>query len=99
MSFKTTARRRRWQARRTWDRIRAPWPIVGECHRRFEPGHSCPQHDPHQHDWVAWLDAPAWVTSGPGTPVRCRLCGGRKCDMDPCTRLRHDGHGHAHEAA
>lgn len=81
----------------------APWPIVGECFSSHRPDHSCPQCDgSHDHQWVAWHDAPqvsrgTSVTgghSGPGLPVRCTVCGGRKCDMSACMLRRHHGGDH-----
>jgi hypothetical protein len=75
----------------------APWPIAWECHSDLEPDHSCPQSDgSHVHAWVAWPDAPAQVTAGPGTPVRCKTCGGRKCDIPTCLLRRHHGGDHEH---
>ena len=86
----------------------APWPIVGECHwpapSLVRQGHTCPQCDgSHEHEWVAWHDAPSngaggsvtGKSSGPGIPVRCRACGGRKCDVDNCRLRRH--HREEHE--
>ena len=70
----------------------APWPIVWECHQRFKDGHRCPQSDgSHDHIWAAWENPdPAVLTVvGPGVPVRCRVCGGRKCDMPRCRLRRH----------
>lgn len=82
-----------------------PWPVVGECFERHEPGHSCPQHDgSHEHLFVAWREAPQTTPeggtsvvagrSGPGLPVRCRVCGGRKCDMPSCRLIRHHPDDH-----
>lgn len=89
----------------------APWPIVNECHwpapSLVKQNHSCPQCDgSHEHEWIAWHDAPhpasdptgsslVGRTSGPGIPVRCRICGGRKCDIDACRLRRH--HREEHE--
>ena len=101
----TTTRRLRWRLRRWWDRRRAPWPIVGECHGHLvslaaaigEPPPRCAQcREDHEHRWAAWEDAPAWVSSGPGVPVRCQECGARKCDRDGCDQRRH---WHKHEEA
>ena len=63
-------------------------PDVGECHRQYVEGHSCPQDDgSHQHEWVRCV-----VTNKrgerTGEAYRCRICGGRKCDMD-CNERRH----------
>lgn len=78
-----------------------PWPIVGECFSDHRPGHSCPQCDGScEHSWRAWHEAPqadpyspgTTVTagsSGPGIPVRCRVCGARKCDASVCMLRRH----------
>ena len=72
---------RKW-LRETWKGLRAPWPIVNECHSWHRDGHSCPQCDgSHVHRWVAWDGLPG--------AVRCRRCGGRKCDMDECRLIRH----------
>lgn len=72
----------------------APWPVVRECHypapSLVAVGHTCPQCDgSHDHDWVGWPDAPRRVTGGPGLAVRCRVCGGRKCDHAACRLRRH----------
>lgn len=86
---------RRW---RDWQlQRRAPWPIVWECygtdkaipHRREDGSYAltCAQCDgSHYHAWAAWEDAPL---GGAGTPVRCRICGARKCDHPECTARRH----------
>lgn len=71
----------------------APWPEVPECHwpavSLVAAGHTCRQCDgSHEHEWVAWPDAPA-AERGHGVPVRCRDCGGRKCDMAACRLRRH----------
>jgi len=89
--------------------VGAPWPIVSECHypapSLAAQGHQCPQCDgSHAHHWVAWHDAPQAFTGwsvtgkvgGPGLPVRCRVCGGRKCDMSSCLLRRHHGGDHEH---
>lgn len=76
---------------RRWDRLRAPWPIVGECHSDHIAEHVCEQCQPtHAHEWRAWSKAPRWVAGGPGVPIRCRRCGARKCDAPLCHRRRHD---------
>lgn len=78
------------------DTTSAPWPVVDECHSSLRPNHACPQCDgSHVHVWVAWRDAPAQVTGGAGVPVRCRTCGGRKCDQPACRLRRH--HREEHE--
>jgi ribosomal protein L32 len=82
---------------RWWQRIRAPWPIVGECHSYWRTHHVCQQcHPTHQHRFVAWKSAPSWVAVGPGVPVRCRECGARKCDNADCDLVRHT---HVHDVA
>lgn len=82
--------------RRWWDRVRAPWPIISECHSGYVAGHRCEQcHPTHRHKWKAWSKAPRWVKSGPGVPVRCRVCGGRKCDYSDCSLMRHT---HTHDS-
>lgn len=82
----------------------APWPIVAECHGH-RGGVTCPQCDgTHEHHWKAWKDAPTSGSgsavvggvSGPGVPVRCTSCGGRKCDIPNC-RLRRHHLGEDHE--
>lgn len=65
-----------------------PWPDVMECHwparTLVEQGHTCPQCDgSHDHEWVAGPPVPS------GTPVRCKHCGGRKCDLSSCLLRRH----------
>ena len=90
---------------------RPPWPIVAECHgrapSRVAQGHSCAQCDgSHDHQWVAWHEAPrtgsdsgstvVGKSSGPGIPVRCKVCGARKCDQPDCRLRRH--HAEDHEA-
>lgn len=78
------------------DATTAPWPIVGECFSKHRAGHSCPQCDgSHEHVWVTWRWAPRAIKSGPGFPVRCRICGGRKCDQPACQLRRH--HREEHE--
>lgn len=98
-------RRLRANLSRRWDRFRAPWPIVGECHGHLirltdtpwltpEDRVKCLQCDGgHAHEWKPWPDAPRWVTSSNGTPIRCRKCGARKCDHGECSQRRH---GHTH---
>lgn len=79
-----------------------PWPVVRECYwpapSLVKENHSCAQCDgSHDHDWVAWHGAehpfPGWSVTGkqggPGIPVRCKVCGGRKCDHDDCLLRRH----------
>jgi hypothetical protein len=67
-----------------------PWPEVAEC---FEPdGHICPQHDPrHEHTWQAGKP----FRPGGMIPVRCVVCGGRKCDRSRCIRIRHHRQDHS----
>ena len=85
----------------------APWPIVGECYwpaqGLVDQNHTCGQCDgSHAHVWVAWHDAPGnraggsvvGGSSGPGLPVRCRVCGGRKCDTAACRLRRHHHDDH-----
>ena len=77
----------------------APWPLVNECHSRHIADHVCPQCDGgHDHRWVAWHDAPEVAPgitnagplyAAPGIPVRCTVCGGRKCDLPECRHPRH----------
>jgi hypothetical protein len=68
-------------------RTTVPWPLVGECHSKHLEGHLCSQCDgSHEHQWVAWPDAP---NARYGLPVRCRICGGRKCDVAACRLRRH----------
>lgn len=68
-----------------------PWPDVPEC---FEPaGHVCPQHDPrHEHTWQAGRPLPY---EGARVPVRCVVCGARKCDRRRCIRIRHHREDHS----
>ena len=33
------------------DRLRAPWPLDGECFSSHRPGHSCEQCHPTHRDW------------------------------------------------
>lgn len=106
--LKRTIRRIRWSIRRSWDRLRAPWPIVDECHGHLLSLNAsvaemlnppkCPQcRGGHVHDWRAWPKAPGWVTAGAGVPIRCRICGTRKCDRIGCQQRRHH-HTHAEES-
>lgn len=75
------------------DTSTAPWPVVGECFSKQKPSHACPQCDgSHVHVWVAWHHAP---DAAYGVPVRCRICGGRKCDRPACSLRRH--HAEEHE--
>lgn len=85
----------------------APWPLVWECHSNsvLHPDHTCGQTDgSHDHLWVAWKTVPTVAPgialvnrqSGPGIPVRCKVCGGRKCDVDTCLLRRHHGGDHEH---
>lgn len=82
----------------------APWPLVDECYghqravRRGETDPTCPQCDgSHRHRWLAWHEAPQVAPgiscvakmSGSGLPVRCAVCGGRKCDDPVCAERRH----------
>lgn len=70
-----------------------PWPDVPECHRDYEPGHTCPQHDPtHEHTWQAGKPD-KWM--GSMIPVRCVVCGARKCDRSRCIRIRHHRQDHS----
>jgi hypothetical protein len=80
-----------------------PWPVVPECYKHTNPDETCPQCDgSHEHVWKAWLDAPktgsgsavVGGTSGPGVPVRCTVCGGRKCDLSNCSGRRHHAPPH-----
>lgn len=85
-------RLRRWLHER-WVALRAPWPIVPECHSWHRPGHSCPQCDgSHEHRWAAWTIPTAdnyRLAFTRGQAVRCRRCGARKCDVDGCVLMRH----------
>lgn len=84
----------RYKLQRWWDTRRAPWPIVGECHKSHVEGHYCEQCAPrHGHEWAPWPNPPKWVAYY-GTPIRCIHCGARKCDMDGCNERRHD---HTHK--
>lgn len=101
-----TAAQRGTASRNRIDRatgLEAPWPLVMECHVGDD---NCPQCDgSHEHEWVEWKQAPKVAgtrqtvvidkMSGPGVPVRCRVCGGRKCDLPACLLRRH--HGGSHE--
>lgn len=79
---------RSWSLQR--EREGQPWPEVPEC---FQPeGHICPQHNPrHEHAWQA---GKPWRPGG-SIPVRCIECGGRKCDMPRCIRIRHHREDHS----
>lgn len=83
--------------------VTPPWPDVSECYypapSLVAAGHTCPQCDgSHDHEWVAWHDVPhgAYKRDGKprGLPVRCRVCGGRKCDRPTCPLRRHHGGDH-----
>ena len=90
---------------RDWNLQRkAPWPLVWECyggwkevpHRQSDGTFhaTCRQCDgSHWHEWKPWGDAPS--SFSPGVPVRCVICGGRKCDVPECMGRRHhaDPHG------
>lgn len=77
-----------------WDGSTAPWPEVFECHSKHVDGHECPQCAwEHEHVWVAWTK-PNAIGGGPGIPIRCIKCGGRKCDAADCALQRHT---HTHE--
>lgn len=75
---------------------RAPWPVVGECYGDVShPGKVCPQCDgSHEHRWLAWPEAPQSIKAGYGVPVRCTVCGGRKCDDALCMNRRHHSDPH-----
>lgn len=69
--------------------LTAPWPIVSECYGKatHKDGGACAQcNGSHEHVWVAWKDAP---DARYGVPVRCRICGTRKCDLPECSARRH----------
>lgn len=71
-----------------------PWPDVQECYwparGLVEQGHTCAQCDgSHDHVWVSGPEVPYG-----GVPVRCRICGGRKCDMPACRLRRHHPEDH-----
>lgn len=69
-------------------------PDVAECHRTYDPSHSCAQHDgSHQHRWV-WCAITNKGKHGPRWAWRCLDCGGRKCDMDCSERRHHKGPHH-----
>lgn len=62
-----------------------PWPEVNECYGHKNPWEACAQcNGDHDHVWRRGLAR--WSRS---IPVRCRLCGARKCDMPACTERRH----------
>ena len=102
-SLRVWLRRKTWRSRvalrEWWMRQRAPWPIVGECHKDYIPDHSCEQCQPtHVHVWKAWAERPDWHWGPYGVPVRCTVCGARKCDVANCDSRRHD-HIHTHGLA
>lgn len=73
----------------------AAWPDVWECYwpapSLVKQGHTCRQCDgSHDHEWVAGTPDP----HGGGVPVRCKTCGGRKCDMPSCRLRRHHSEDH-----
>lgn len=86
------------------DTLTAPWPLVHECYGHPDGGHCAQCDGGHRHNWRAWHDAPetrpgSGVTvvdghSGPGLPVRCTVCGARKCDDGDCSLRRHHREGH-----
>jgi hypothetical protein len=60
-----------------------PWPDVPECYGHQDLD-TCQQCDgSHTHQWVEGARV------GMGIPVRCAVCGGRKCDFDECWERRH----------
>lgn len=78
-----------------------PWPDVDECRgssrQQMLQGHSCAQCDgSHEHQWATWRAIPEGhpLSYGPGLPVRCKVCGGRKCDRDHCWERRHHSGPH-----
>lgn len=69
-----------------------PWPEVPECFGQRHPHHLCPQHDPtHGHTWQAGKP----FRPGGMIPVRCVVCGARKCDRPRCIRIRHHSEDHS----
>lgn len=72
-----------------------PWPEVPEVpecfgrHRTdgvYDPLKTCPQCDgKHEHRWVEDPNA----ATGYAIPVRCSVCGARKCDVSDCWERRH----------
>lgn len=66
-------------------------PDVGECfgHHSRRGAQSCPQcNGGHRHEWVDCL-----VVHGghPAVARRCRICGGRACDVACIERRHHKG--------
>jgi len=64
-------------------------PDVQECYGHREEPWACPQCDgSHKHEWVRCL-----VVHGdyPDIAQRCRICGGRACDMACIERRHHRG--------
>lgn len=81
-------------------RIGEDVPDVGECYghqRERQHGNtlaSCPQCDgSHDHAWVVCV-LPERSYVGRAVPIRCRICGGRKCDNEGCTQRRHHSEPH-----
>lgn len=81
-------------------RIGEDVPDVGECYghqRERAQGNllaSCPQCDgSHDHVWVVCVK-PERSYQGGAVPIRCRICGGRKCDNEGCTQRRHHSEPH-----
>lgn len=63
-----------------------PWPDVTECHGHPNDDALCAQCDgAHEHRWVEGPRRPG--TSA--IPVRCAVCGARKCDVPECWERRH----------
>lgn len=84
--------------RRSWTLHRArdgqPWPEVAECFRTEQDCRNarCEQHAPfHEHTWAAGKP----FRPGGMIPVRCVVCGGRKCDRPRCVRIRHHREDHS----
>ena len=97
-TIKRMVRRLRWKVRQWWELRKAPWPVVDECHSLYVAGHTCEQcHPTHSHEWAAWPEAPRYICSGVGIPVRCVHCGGRKCDLKQCVLIRHHDGDHEDE--
>jgi hypothetical protein len=62
------------------------WPDVPECYGHRD-GSVCAQCDgSHDHQWIE--GAPPYPSST-AIPVRCSVCGGRKCDWSACWERRH----------
>lgn len=56
--------------------------LVSDDYDRF----ACAQCDgSHRHDWVSC----ATLAPERGVPIRCHICGARKCDVDECLERRH----------